>query len=154
MKIRLLLISILFISIGGGAPSQSPERADSPYIVTIKADSRTMKSGTKLSIDVAFTNRTDRAVVRPPIEIESMGFVVDVSHADGRTVPLTERGKVWRHQGGWSGSGPVFSMEPGVTAHRKIVVTDLYDMTRLGEYSIHLHRSDVSTNTITVEVKP
>ena len=44
----------------------------------------------------------------PPIEIESMRFAVDVSEGEGKLVAFTDRGRVWHHKGGWSGSGPIF----------------------------------------------
>ena len=134
---------------------QATAPARFPYTLAIKSVSQTAKPGSKVVIDVAFTNATDAAVPSPPMEIESMRFGVDISQAGAGPATLSDRGREWHHKGGgWSGSGPFFLVEPGKTVHSEIVVSDLYDMTSPGKYSIQLHRDDVSSNTITVEIVP
>jgi hypothetical protein len=130
---RPLAVLFLVMVHLGSALCQAPALARFPYSVTIKSDVQTVKSGSKVVIDVAFTNVTDSTVLRPPIEVESMRFAVDVLQAGGRKAAPTDRGTEWHHLGGWSGSGPVFPMEPGTTVHRRIVVSDLYDMTSTGK---------------------
>ena len=138
----------------GIAQSQTPAPAHFPYTVTIGPGSQTVKSGSNVSIGVTVTNATDGTVATPPIEMEAMEIAVDVLQAGGKSAELTDRGRVWHQKGGWSGGGPSFPMEPGATAHRKIVVSDLYDLTRPGKYLIKLRRDDISSNSITVEIIP
>jgi hypothetical protein len=154
----ILLAALSLAGMGLGAAQSQSSASDHPvyrpYSVAIKTDAQEVKSGSKVAVDVALTNATDRTVVAPPAELEAMRFVVIVSQEAGDPLAPTDRGKEWNRQGGWSGSGPIFPMEPGTTTHRKIIASDLYDMTRPGKYSIQLQRNDMSSNTITVTILP
>ena len=147
-----LVVLSLIIAHVGIAQSQKPISKSFPYSVTISSDPHAVKSGSKISLDVAFKNISDRQFHEPG-EIQSLKFEVVVSRVAGDPVAQTDRGRAW-NQGGWVSSGPLFPMEPGATVHRQLVVSDLYDMTRPGKYLIRLQRTDLTSNTITVTVEP
>jgi len=155
---RTLTASLVVLSLGlghmGAAQSQKPTPMPYPYSITISSDPHTVKSGSKISLDVALKNILDRRV-REPREVQSLGFKVVVSRAEGDPPAQTDRGREW-NEGGWVGSGPYIPMEPGATVHRQIVVSDLYDMARPGKYLITLLLTyltqNITSNTITVTV--
>jgi hypothetical protein len=153
---RTLAASLVVLSFGlahmGAARTQNVTPKPLWFSLTISSGSQTVKSGSKILIDVAYKNTSDRQIPAP-LDIQILNLKVIISGAGGRSVPQTDRGKEW-NLGGWVSSGPGFPMEPGATVHRQIVVSDLYDMTVPGKYLIRLERNDLASNTITVKVVP
>jgi hypothetical protein len=150
-SVVLILLALVYLST---ARSQAPAPVPCPYTLTIKTDKQAVTWGEPLLLHVAIKNATAEKLLMVPYDIKEMGFVVDVTQG-GSPVILTEHGKAWPHSRvGWTGSGPFTQLEPGAVFNRKINISDLYDLTSPGKYSIQLHCADISSNAITVEIIP
>lgn len=147
------LIPLMFAQ-PNAAPNQESAPMPCPYTLTIKTDKPAVTWGDPLMLHVAIKNATTEKLRFVPYDIQEMGFTVHVSHTDGKPVALTERGRAWPHRIGSTGIGPFTQLDPGATFNRRIIVSDLYDMTSPGKYSIQLQCEDVSSNTIIVEILP
>lgn len=154
----LALFAAFFLAAAGhgaAAQSQTSAPAHCPYTLTIKTDKQGVTWGSPLLLHVAIKNATAEKLQRVPYDIKDMGLVVDVFQDGGNPATLTEQGKAWPHKrAGWMGNGPFTQLDPGEVFNRRIDVSNLYDMTSPGNYSIQLHCADVSSNTIMVTVLP
>lgn len=155
-KIIAASVALIFLALVHLNVAQSQESAPMHcrYTLTIKTDKQTVTWGSPLLLHVAIRNATTEKLLSVPYDIQDMGFVVDVSQAGGSPATLTERGRAWPHRVGSTGSGPFTQMDPGAVLNRRIIVSNLYDMTSPGTYSIQLHCADVSSNTVSVEIVP
>jgi len=155
-KLVTALVALTFLALvhPKAAQSQAPAPMHCPYTLTIKTDKQTVTWGDPLLLHVAIKNGTTEKLLSVPYDIQDMGFVVDVFQAAGSRATLTEHGKTWPHRPGSTGNGPFTQLDPNAVFNRRIVVSDLYDMTSPGKYSIQLHCGDVLSNTVTVEVTP
>lgn len=101
------------------------------------------------------TNTSDKPI---PLhaEVEDYGFMVDVTAAGNGTAPDNDRGRDWKRNGGerQSISGPGFLLKPGQTNEGPLVISDLYDLSRSGKYSVRVRRGTIRSNIITVVVIP
>ena len=77
-----------------------------------------------------------------------------VAHdAQGNIAAATERGLEAR-QPPQQYSGGGFPLEPGETMKDELVISDLYNMSRPGKYSVQVSCRGAKSNTITVTVVP
>ena len=51
-------------------------------------------------------------------------------------------------------SGIAVPLDPGKTAKCELIISDLYDLSRPGKYTIRVHRGSVKSNVITATVVP
>lgn len=129
-------------------------RPDS-FTLAISADHRTAKAGAKVVVHIAITNTSDKPIALHA-EIEDYGFMVDVTAVGHGTALDTDRGREWKKNGGMRGvtSGPGFLLNPGETTNGPLVISDLYDLSRPGKYSVQVSRGAVKSNAITLTVVP
>jgi hypothetical protein len=102
------------------------------------------------------TNTSDKPIGLRAL-IQDYGYMVDVTVVDNGAAALdTERGRQWKKDGGTRQltSGPIVLLKPGKTRKGSLVISDLYDLTHPGKYSVQVRRATVKSNTITVAVVP
>jgi hypothetical protein len=136
------------------AQTATPPSAPAQFTLAISAVQSTVKAGEKVAIEIAHTNTSKRPIVLGPVEDE--GYLPDVT-VGGNAAIDTDRGRRWKNDGGVNEetSGPGFPpTKPGETAKRILVISDLYDLTHPGTYSVQVRRLAVKSNTITVVVVP
>jgi hypothetical protein len=125
------------------------------FTLAISAADSTVKAGAKVVIQIALTNTSDKVMGERP-DVRDQGFMVDVTVVGNGAAPDTEGGRQWKHDCGWREemSGGILELNPGETRKRSLAISDLYDLTRPGQYTVQVHRYTVKSNTITVTVTP
>jgi hypothetical protein len=155
-KAHLTWLFAMTLSMAGNSVAQRPVELAPPwYTFAISADPSTVKAGEKVVIQIAVTNTSDKSRGLGPANAE--GFMVDVTVVGNGAAPDTELGRKWKHKhGAMAGTwgGPIRGVEPGETTKRALVISDLYDMTRPGQYTVQVSRPPLKSNTITITVVP
>jgi hypothetical protein len=144
------------LSMAGSNVAQTAAAPSTPaqFTLAISAVQSTVKAGEKIAIEIAHTNTSKRPIVLGPVDDD--GYLPDVT-VGGNAAIDTVRGRQWKNDGGVTeeSSGPGFPpTKPGETAKRILVISDLYDLTHPGTYSVQVRRGTVKSNTITVVVLP
>jgi hypothetical protein len=157
---RKAILSWLFAMVLATASNNVAQTAAVPsepprYTLVISAVHSTVKAGAKVTIEIAMKNTSDKPMALHA-EIEDYGFMVDVTVVGGGPALDTDRGHQWKHDQGMrqSSSGPGFMLKPGETDKGPLTISDLYDFSRPGKYSVQVRRGIVKSNTIIVTVAP
>jgi hypothetical protein len=127
-----------------GGPNAAKSR------ITIRVDRAVVKSGSKIVVGIKETFTSD-GVDGINTGLESQ-YGLDVLLANGKAATFTEQGRKWN----WPeiGSGFVYDVKAGRTDNSHLVVSDIYDMTQPGKYSVQVNRGKLKSNTITLTVVP
>jgi hypothetical protein len=155
-KSQLVWLFAITLSMAGRNAAQTAVAPSAPaqFTLAISVPHSTVKAGEKVAIEIAQTNTSDRPIVLGYVEDE--GYLADVT-VGGNAAVDTDRGRQWKKDGGFrqETSGPGFPpTKPGETSRRMLVISDLYDLTHPGTYSVQVRRGTVKSNTITVVVVP
>jgi hypothetical protein len=132
------------------------EKLQKPFAITISTPEPTIKAGSALLLEMFLTNGLDHPAV---IDNALTKYDVEVLDSHGKLAPLTTNGQDLRKKIGWGG-GPRFTVQPGDDLRGGVYVDKLYDISRPGQYTIQVARTDedskvvVKSNTITVNVTP
>jgi hypothetical protein len=135
------------------APTAPEKRA---LAITI-AGPRTVKSKSKTTIQIAMTNVSGRAVIFDAVPNAEYIYEAVVRDVHGSTAPYTEHGKETRQYFGPVMpiySGPASPLEPRKTWKNELVVSDLYDLSLPGKYSVQVSCRGTISNTITMTIVP
>jgi len=129
-----------------------------PILVSITTANNNVKSGSPVQIKVTMKNAADFVVAFAYPSGDPLTCVVAVRDANGKTVADTEKGRQLKSQhAAAQGAEAKYTLNPGETQTRECAVSDLYDMTAAGKYSIDVEQLDgraVVSNLITVTVTP
>lgn len=158
MKTRIKpLFMMMFIFLVGIEATLGEQGRRAPFSFVISAPKTEVKSGSAVAVHATVTNTSD-----VPIALDGTGCVAVVRGADGNLSPETDLGRKLkgkqreRISPGFGGSRVGEALEPGKSISEECIVSDLYDMTHPGQYSIQLertwHRGVVPSNTIKVKV--
>jgi len=153
VKIQVLaLVFVLALPVAMSAADQTaygaPNAAKSRIVIGV--DHAAVKSGSKIVLDIKETFISDG--VDGEILGQDSPYGLDVRLADGKAALLTERGRKWNRP--INGSGFSFGVKAGTKWNNNLVVSDIYDMTQAGKYSVQVNRGKLKSNTITVTVIP
>jgi hypothetical protein len=149
---RLLLLIVAGVS--GGAISTAADRP--PFSITIGSPQDTWKVGSNVAITIDIVNTSgQRALFRKAPGQEEGELFMDVEVKDdlGRPLPRKPMGELIS-----GGSVQKKFLKPGEALKDGIVVSKLFDLSRIGKYAIRVQRRDegtnsvVTSNTITVTV--
>ena len=102
-----------------GAPNAAKSK------IVIRVDQDVVKSGSKIVLEIKETFNSDG--VDGVIRGQDSPYGLDMRLPDGKTAPLTERGRKWNRP--INGSGFSFDVKAGTTWNNNLVVSDIYDMT-------------------------
>lgn len=137
--------------------AQTPRAPVSPpkFLLAISLSPNVVKVGSKVAISVALTN-TSLQQITLHAECEDYGYLVDVSDSTGAAAQETDRGREWKRDQGVRQvtSGIAVPLAPGKTAKCELVISDLYDLSHPGKYTIRVHRGPVNSNPIAITVVP
>jgi hypothetical protein len=164
----LLRASFVILSLATLAARQTPAPS---FSITISTTESTVKVGSKVAITILFKNISQEEVDLAKIPGDHGGEfhnVVDVRDADGKLPPETEykqelegrRSTVNGHHVLPLTSNFTQFLKPGDLMQDSLVITNLYDLSKPGKYTIQIERSDdvrktvVKSNVITVTVAP
>lgn len=146
----MILAMLFFLSVGATAGSNVPTQPEPRFSLTISTPRATVKNGSEVRLKIVLKNISD---VRIPV-LKAVGdaqgefnYDVDIRDGQGKLLPDTKYGKAIKN-----GEGHVFSefksvLEPGESAEDEIVLTRLYDLSRLGTHTIQVQRWDVGSKT-------
>lgn len=142
-----------------------PEGRKAAFTMRISLRERTIKPGTRVTLDLEIINVTEKEI---GVASWSDPYTFDVFDSTGKSAPLTQRGrlvlkrervvengKIYMRA---SGSHWTIRIPAGGTVHDEVAITDFFALAQPGEYSIGLHRPDtethqlVTSNTVTLTV--
>jgi hypothetical protein len=160
---RLTLL-LLFLFIGSGfAQSVAMERNRGiPLSISVSTAHDVVKAGSDIRIEVTLTNVTTTAI---GIESNALApYKVLVNASDGSTPAETGHGRKIkevqqsREKGETISTKIGQSLQPGETKTTELVVTDLYDVSHPGKYSIQVERrwegQKIRSNTLVITITP
>ena len=162
MKITVLFAVCLVIFCvlpTGGATTHDP------FSIQIAASEPTSKQGSDVRLEIVLTN-TSHEVIELAKEVRQasgeINYRFDVRTADGKAVPETDYGRTVK------GIGPsvivsstmFHPVKPGDTLLDEVILSKVFDMSRVGKYSIRAWRSapaevgggKVRSNEITITI--
>jgi uncharacterized protein (DUF58 family) len=153
------------------ATSPAQQTSASSFSITISADQSTVKVGAPITIRILFKNTSNEEIALAKIPGDRKGEkhnLVDVRDADGKMPPETEykqalegkRDNVKGHVVLPMASNFTQFLKPGDVMQDNLDVTDLYDLSKPGRYTIQIERNDdisktlVKSNVVTVTINP
>ena len=146
------------------------QAASQPFAITISplhdgdSSSDVIKAGEPLALTVTLVNNSHKAVSIPNMDLD-LYYTIDVRDEHGNTAPETEEARKMREAASspnyrrWR-SGVMGKLKPHDKSTDKLLVTQYWDMSRPGKYTIQVERQlpeelgkgSVKSNTITVTV--
>ncbi len=160
------------------AASASPREQTpgaTPFSLDISTDA-SVRRGSAVDIYVVTKNLSTHSIVlrrqENPRDVGMLGsvFRVDISNSAGNSPADTELGQSTNHLGDTPpdpaltaaarAAGTLVSLNPGQDWRNTLRVSDLYDLSKPGQYTIQVRRWDdetktwVKSNTITITVTP
>jgi hypothetical protein len=120
----------------------------------------TVKSGSKVAIQIVMTNVSGRVLMFNGESSAEELYEATVRDAHGNMAPDTEHGrkrreKMKENEGlipNYSGHG--FALKSGETGKYELVISDQYDMSQPGKYSVQVTGWGAKSNTVPVTVTP
>ena len=159
---KRLVSAVVIVLVGiGTAASDTSGPTQAPLSINITAADDTVAAGSEVGIEVALTNNSDKTIILMVTGVSP--FMVEVRGSDGNRSPETEQGKKLREIQELKGNiittaRVAIPLKAGETIKNKIVVSDLYDMTRPDQYSIQVSRmqreQELKSNVVKVTVTP
>ena len=132
--------------------------AEPPIPITISGPSETVKSGSNFQVKVTVRNMFKQDLKFTYPSDDPLTCMVAVHNAKGELVSDTLAGtRLKTAHAGWKAQPASYTLNPGETQTRQCEVSDLYDMTAAGKYSIEVQQLDgrpVQSNVVTVTVIP
>jgi hypothetical protein len=134
---------------------------NSPLALKLTAITATVKAGSAVWVKVTTTNDSDTAITYE--NRNACDYRFDVLTSSGLSAPGTEVTKALdcEHPADVQTTGRHFNvtLKPGESTSDDIRVSDFFDVTQPGEYSVHVERiyrgiGRVASNTVTVDVTP
>jgi hypothetical protein len=155
-----MVITILAVLVAVKGIAIAQRDTDSPFSFVISAPSE-VKSGFGVTVGIKFTNTSNKVVFLEGMEAPYVAIIRD---AHGNPSSDTEKGRKVKDKQRKTfsplnrGSGFMASLQPGESITQELIVSDLYDMSRPGKYSIQLQRfwNDrlVPSNTVKIRIIP
>lgn len=134
----------------------TPTGTGPPIPVAISLARNVVKSGAEVRVKVTLSNASKQELKFTYATDDPITCAVVVNDAKGDPVPDTAAGKrVKNAHAAWHAQPATYSLDPGETQTRECDVSDLYDMTAPGKYSIEVQQLDgraVRSNAVTVTV--
>lgn len=133
--------------------------ANGPAIpISISVARNTVKSGSSVSVNVTLKNSTKQDLAFSYPSADPLTCMVVVRDASGNAVADTKLGQTLKSQhSAWQRPLVSYTLNPGETQSRECAVSDLYDLSSPGKYSIEVTQLDgrsVHSNVLTVTVAP
>jgi hypothetical protein len=142
------------------APSHLAQPGSQPsFSVTIKAVHDTVQAKAPLMLEVVTANISDRDLTlwqRTAPDLAGWVYSADVRDESGNIPPST----AWGRRPMGEGSEALLNLKPGQTNTDIIDITQLYDFSQPGTYTIQVQRNDdennlaIKSNTIKVIITP
>ncbi|MFZ0479528.1 MAG: hypothetical protein WAL71_10290 [Terriglobales bacterium] len=164
-----VILAVILAVLAGAALAQTVQR---PFSLGISVEHDTVKAGSPIVVKIRFKNISDHDLVRmrrPEGDAhgELLGFPPIVRDAQGNEPPLTRKGRLIfgrqtpEDKAIYVGvSVGATAMHPGEVITPEIRLSELYDMSAPGKYTVQVwhydeeHKDDVKSNAITVTVVP
>ena len=152
-KMRILTITLATVV---SVLAQSPKPTIS---ININAAQESYRSGDEIKLTVTLRNISHHKLYvdlsRPARE------PLDARHSSGEVVPLTKFGRALRGQEELVdekgatviplSSGNIVELDPGKAVIETLVLTKEYDFSRVGTYTLQIHRPDPDTKNLVIK---
>jgi hypothetical protein len=129
-----------------------------PIPVTISTPGTAVKSGSNIRVGVTLRNASKQDYDFTYATGDPLTCMIAVRDAQGNMAADTAQGRKTKDMHAtWRGQPLTYSLQPGETQTRDCAVSELYDMTHPGKYSIEVQQLDgrpVKSNTEVVTVVP
>lgn len=158
---KILVSAVLIVWVGiATAASDTSGPTQAPLSINITAADDTVAAGSEVRIEVALTNNSDKTIILMVTGVPP--YMVEVRGSDGNRSPETEQGRELREiqekKGNIITMRVALPLKAGETIKNKIVVSDLYDMTRPDQYSVQVSRTqreqELKSNVVKITVTP
>ena len=147
MKSTLLLPLVMATALS--APCQQKK----PFTLTIHPEHHTVKVGQPVVIDAVKTNTSDSALNLAPTNNPAEYYDMDVMHDGVKAEPTANLQKLKADGGRHMTSMLLSTVKPGKSMKESVGVSQYYDMSQPGAYTVCFHQNGVSSNTVTVLVQ-
>ncbi len=154
-RLRLAILVVVAASaVHAAGQAAAPAEANKPeFAITISTPQSTVKSRSEVMVHVEVTNISGSASKLVGATPAVLGYAVDVRDSAGKPVPLTRRGTATVNQRfaagdrdgrRFIGPGSVTDslVRPGGVVKEELTVTDFFDLSRPGTYTIQVQRPD------------
>lgn len=155
-SVMTILAILLFAN--GTATAQSNASIPFSFVITAPTE---IKAGAEVSVAIKITNTSNSVIGFEAMEVPYMAIV---RGAQGNPSAETEKGRMVRDKQTkvlsplYRGSQFIASLKPGESRTENFTVSDLYDMSRPGHYSIQLQRvwndRKVQSNSVKIRIIP
>ncbi|HEY6251428.1 MAG TPA: hypothetical protein VI685_15830 [Candidatus Angelobacter sp.] len=126
--------------------------------ISISTSHAVVKTGSQVQIGVRVSNPSKVGITFQYAASDPLTCFVAVRDATGAMAPATEQGRQLRGEHALpQGQTVTYTLNPGEAQTRECTVSDLYDMSAPGRYSIEVQELDgrpVRSNTVAVTVTP
>lgn len=152
----LLLVAALPVAPGGWAQSAQPSQgAKPPFSISISLERDVVKAGSEVSLDIVLTNTSDGKIVIAGWEDQSCeNYEIEIHDSEGKRLP--QRNECLPSENPnertvcVSSDSPVVRpcvpqnqvLDPHGEMKEKILVNELYDLSRPGKYTIQALRAN------------
>lgn len=154
-----LVMAIVMLLIGLQIAVAQGVRKPIPFSFSI-ASADEIKAGSQVIVHITTTNTSDSTVGLEVMEVSP--YIAIVRGADGILSPETAQGRKIKEKQknhldpNFTGGRQSVHLEPGKSITEECTVSDLYDMSQPGRYTIQLERiwgrNVVPSNTVTVNI--
>jgi hypothetical protein len=156
-----LLVPVLWGAGVSGAQTTKTGPDLPQFSLAVSTANNLVKAGSSVVIEVALTNVSDQTIGLPAQtgRDESQWYKVDVRHQNGSMASAVQH----RPAGNVVPPGAVkvdvysavmVELKPRETSKEKVAISDLFDMSRPGKYSVQVTFRGAKSNTITITVGP
>lgn len=146
-------MSVIFV-VGLLSGPGTTTRANHLLSLTITAPARPVKAGTELRMSVTVRNISHQTIKLVSLADSSYEYEIKVRDANGHLAPAAARLRNRdKRLPRYSGSTFARDLQPGASYVDHITVTELYDLTRPGKYTISVARQ-LNRYEVTVVGRP
>jgi hypothetical protein len=144
------------------------ERAEAQLLITLKMPSDRAIAGSKINLDVVLANASDHnvSVYKDLGSRAEFSYKIDVQSRNGWRPPETKYARDLRGEATPAPYHPVISsggnivLKPGEMTTDHLVLTDLFDLSQPGEYTVRVqrifppNRAVVTSQALTITIAP
>ena len=158
-------LPLLAIALAASSAMHS-QASQAPFILTLSSTKKVINTALEARLEIVLRNTSDHEFSITKANTENQAetqYTIDVRDGRGHPVALSEHGRIRLNRSPTSRltiSEVVYSVKPGETLTDVAVVTELYDLSQPGKYTIRVSREiprefgkgTVKSNPVTITV--
>lgn len=140
-KFTVFILLVISAAIGRGQSSEAP------FSIVITPHRDAVKAGSEVLLDVEAVNTSDKPI-RWFFTKQDLEYDTDVRDSSGTQAQETVYGRKLHRGELLQGSIISSELKPGQQVRGSIVLSDIYDLTKPGEYAVQVMRKDVVSRQV------